>query len=37
MLFGVNEGLNLRIVTTQGAAGVVKYYIRLDWAEVAAY
>jgi hypothetical protein len=32
-----NEGLNLRVVTAMGAGGVVKYYVSLDWAEVAGY
>lgn len=32
--FGNNEGFQIRIVTTQGAAGVVKFYLVLDWAEV---
>lgn len=37
MTFAANEGFNLRFVTTQGAAGVVKYYIRVDWAELAGF
>lgn len=36
MMFGKDEGFNVRIPTAQGATGVVKYYIRVDWAEVAS-
>lgn len=30
-----NEGLILRVPTAQSAAGVVKYYITLEWCEVS--
>jgi len=32
----LNEGLIVRLPTAQGAVGVVKYYLVLEWAEVAA-
>ena len=32
----VNEGLIVRLPTAQGAVGVVKYYIVLEWAEIAS-
>lgn len=35
-VFLANEGINIRLPTTQGAAGVVKYYINIDWAEIGA-
>jgi hypothetical protein len=37
MVFAANEGFNLRLISVQGAAGVVKYYVRVDWAEVAGF
>lgn len=37
LLLALNEGFNVRVVTAQGAVGVVKYYIRVDWAEVVGY
>lgn len=37
MVFAANEGFNLRFVTTQAASGVVKYYVRVDWAEVPGF
>jgi hypothetical protein len=36
-VFAANEGFNLRLVTAQGAAGVVKYYIDVEWAELAGF
>ena len=33
-VFGVNEGFNIRVVTTMGAAGVIKLYVVCTWAEV---
>lgn len=30
-----NEGIIFRVPTAQGAAGVVKYYISVEWAEVS--
>lgn len=32
-----NEGLNVRVVTAMGAVGVVKYYVAVDWAELAGF
>jgi hypothetical protein len=32
----VNEGLIVRLLTAQGAVGVVKYYVVLEWAEIAS-
>lgn len=37
VILAANEGFNLRVVTAQGAVGVVAYYIKCDWAEVAGY
>jgi hypothetical protein len=37
LIFGKNEGLNVRVVTAMGAVGVVKYYVTLEWAEVSGY
>lgn len=33
MVFGANEGFNIRPVTTMGAAGVIKVYIVAEWCE----
>lgn len=32
-----NEGIILRVPTAQGAAGVVKYYLTITWAEVPLF
>lgn len=37
LVLGVNEGIEIQIPTTQGAVGVVKYYVNLRWAEVTQY
>lgn len=37
IICGPNEGWNIRVVTAQGATGVVKYYVRVDWAELAGF
>lgn len=37
MTYALNEGFNLRIVTTQVTPGAVKYYIRVDWAELPGF
>lgn len=37
ILFQINEGFNIRLITAQGATGVVKFYIELDWAEVVGF
>ena len=37
LIFAANEGFNLRVVTTQGAAGVVKYYFVVEWAELLGF
>lgn len=37
LVLAANQGFNVRIVTTQGAVGTVKYYVRLNWAEVVGY
>lgn len=34
MMFGNNEGFNIRVVTAMGAAGVIRFYYAIDWAEV---
>jgi hypothetical protein len=34
VIFGNNEGFNIRVVTAQGAVGVIKVYIAVEWAEV---
>jgi hypothetical protein len=36
-VYALNEGFNLRIVTTQGSTGVVKYYVAVEWAELAGF
>ena len=36
-VFAVNEGFNLRLITAQGAVGVVKYYVAVEWAELAGF
>jgi hypothetical protein len=33
MMFQPNEGFNIRVVTALGAAGVIKLYVVVDWAE----
>lgn len=33
-MFGNNEGFNIRNITAMGAAGVIKLYVVVDWAEV---
>ncbi len=37
IVFGVNEGFNVRNVTALGAAGVVKIYIATEWAEIPSF
>lgn len=37
LVLAANEGFNLRIITTQGAAGAVKYYVRVNWAETPGF
>lgn len=37
LVLSANEGFNIRVVTTQGAVGVVKYYVRVNWAEVPGF
>jgi hypothetical protein len=34
MMFAPNEGFNIRAITAMGAAGVIKLYVKVDWAEV---
>lgn len=37
LLLGANEGFRLRVITTQGATGVVRYTVNVDWAEIPSY
>jgi hypothetical protein len=37
IIYATNEGFNLRLVTAQGAAGVVKYYFVVEWAELIGF
>lgn len=34
VMFGNNEGFNIRMVTAMGAVGVIKVYVVVEWAEV---
>ena len=34
VMFGPNEGFNVRMVTAMGAVGVIKVYLAVEWAEV---
>ena len=34
VMFGNNEGFNIRVVTAMGAVGVVRFYWAIEWAEV---
>jgi hypothetical protein len=37
IVFAVNEGFICTVPTAQGATGVVKYYITVEWAEVSLF
>lgn len=37
IVLGPNEGLRVRIGVTQGAVGVVRFSLVLDWAEIPSY
>lgn len=37
VLLAANEGFRVRVITTQGATGVVRYTLNVDWAEIPSY
>jgi hypothetical protein len=37
LIYGKNEGFNVRVVTALGVVGVVKYYVAVEWVEVPGY
>lgn len=37
LLLSANEGFRVRVLTAQGATGVVRYTVNVDWAEIPSY